>query len=459
MLRLTGAVVATLTGGPITLAEPYAPVSPDISPTEFTPEALRDGGEVLEITRRDVEESIRITITGADDAAVRQQINYIESAFTYGEQYQRTKRGTPTYLEFDPMGVSNLWRSQILYGRVEPLGNAARAANWSDAAIQALVTWKRRFYWEGEQTEISLSNNGGSGTGGRTIYNYNDYVVQENNWVDASGITGVIPSPLFIYVANTYNVSPNSWKIWVGVNAFSGYWSQIVEGEDATYTVGGSTQSDANSSGGEYQQATWATDSETEFMRWTLSTVQLGDLAGAYYRLLARFATAIPSGLKVTPRIRYPAASPTTTVAEGKEITLGSERIQDLGVLQIPPWLIGTSDLAPLALSLYGRRTGGATVGLDFLQLTPLDGFRMFTPRGVGLDYQDTLYDDGIEGMTYAGAPGSRHGLYVPYGQPLYVWPGRTNRLHFLATNENGDAEIARTHSITAYYRPRRLTV
>jgi hypothetical protein len=468
ILRLTdGTTTVNLTGGTIYGGAEYVPRTPEVSETEFTAAALRDGGELLEATRRNVVESVPLVVTGADRSAIQTSVQSIEKLLEAATQRQRRGVGDRVFVEYRKADSGDVYRSEILTGRVE-VGAETAGEVWFEAgAIAVMVAWKRRFYWEGPESELSLSNSHGTGTGGVTVYNHYDST--NDNFVDLSGgdVDGVIPAACRIEIENTDNVTARLDDVIIGHNIFSNPSSldHILEGEDAAYAAGGGSGSPATPdtsaySDGQYISATWTGDNLTQALRWTLSTTLLNACAGGWFRLWARVVFA-SSDTKLTPRITFPSGTPLTVVSEAPEVTLGSIDLQDLGVLQIPPWLRGESDLYPVDLTLYGRRTGGATVNIDFIQLTPLDGYRVLYPRGYGAAYGITVIDDGIANSLYTTGWGSSYktGHYLARGNPIMLWPGKDQRIYFMMTNTTGGAEVHRSADIRIYYRPRRLTL
>ena len=78
--------------------------------------------------------------------------------------------------------------------------------------------------------------------------------------------------------------------------------------------------------------------------------------------------------------------------------------------------------------------------------------FKGFAPKkqAVIVDAED----DGVLGGTYHyNASGRKVALMTPYGQPIKVWPGRVNRLHFLEYETSFVA--GRQMTMQAWYRPR----
>jgi hypothetical protein len=468
ILRLTdGTTTLNLEDGSdgLYLAEGYVPLTPNVSTIEAVSEALVDGGEVTQVTRRNVTESVVLTVTGADAAAIQSTLHSLAALLIGAEEYQRSRGGARCWVEYAPNdSAENVYRSEILRGSVQPAERTA-AAMYLAEAIEVTVAWRRRFFWEGARTALPLTNgNGTDVTAGLTVYNHDDGGTGHDNYVaiDGADVAGVLPTPLELAIENTYNVSARTYNAMVGLNAFSnpGSLSHILEAEDADYVVGGAAAvADGDNSGGYYQPVSWSPSIATNALRWALSTARLNACAGRWFRLWARFHSQPGSGLYLTPKITYPSGSPLTVVSEGQEVLLSSTGyLQDLGTLQLPPWLPGETGFAAVDLSLYAREDGGGSFNLDYVQLTPLDGYRVLVPRGYGAAYGATLVDDGIDGSLYLTFGSTKAGFYIGQGRPIHVWPGRDQRLYVLFTSTSG-AEIARTHQVQAWYRPRRLTL
>jgi hypothetical protein len=463
ILRITdGTTTVNLAGGVdgIYLTDDYVPRPPEVTESEFTAEAMRDGGELISATRRNVVESVRLTQAAANRAALVTAQHSIETLLTQAQLHQEKGVAAPVYVEYRKADSGDVYRSEILRGTFEPSQETAGEAWWEAASVQATLAWKRRFYWEGPESELSLTNGHGTGTGGVTVYSHDDSGHDNYVAIAGSAVEGVIPAAIRLEMENTYNVSSRAYNVYVGQNLWSNptTMSHILEGQDVAY--GGSSVASSSCSGGYYRSVSWSGDNATYVLRWVLSTAMLNAYAGGWFRMLGRFTTS-PTDVKITPKVTFPSGTPLTVVAEAPEATLSSRRIQDLGVLQLPPWLRGETDLYPVDLTLYARKTGGGAFNLDFIQLTPLDGYRVLTPRGYGAAYGITLIDDGISGSVYTTGWGgtAKTGHYLSRGVPIMLWPGRDQRLYFLSTHDTGGSEIERTFSVRVYHRPRRLTL
>lgn len=463
ILRLTdGTTTVSMTGGPIYRLD-YAPEAAKLDTLEYRPGAMMDGGVVAAISRAHVTEACEVTVTADTADELRTALQSLETLLLSAIEFQNRRGGARVYVEFAAEDDDDVYRSEILYGRLEP--GRKTLTWWPCAAVQATITWKRRYYWEGPEAELSLSNGHGSGTGGITIYNAEDATY--DNYVDIADtdVTGVLPAPIRLEITNTYNVAARLEDIFIGHNVYSdpATLDYILEAEDA-YSPAGAGSADSACSGGTYKSTNTITTTAGVAMAWTFSSAQLGHCNGRWFRLLLRTQAAAGVGYYLQPKITFPAGTPTTVMAVGQETQpFWSGKLHDLGVLQIPPWLRGLeADLYPVDLSLYGRKASTTgTIAVDYLELVPLDSYRVLRPRGYGLPLNARVVDDGILGWVWSdGWSGNqRLGHYYGVGQPVHLVPDKDQRLVFVLKSNSSDAEIARTATVRAYYRPRRTAM
>lgn len=460
ILRLTdGSNTRDLIGGPVYLVE-YVPRGPELSVIEFEPATVLDGGEVAAITRRNVTEQCDVTIFANTLEEVQETLQGIEALFMQAIEFQTRRGGSQVWLELATDGVT-VYRSEILYGRVEL---AEKPLQWLDQApgIGAALIWRRRYYWEGDEVTLDIANVHGSGTGGVTVYNAlsDSY----DNFIDILGedVVGVLPTPARIEIQNT---APSGVleKVIVGHNVYAdpGDLWPVLEGEDASTAVG-SVDTDVSCTGDAYM-ALALTDSREALLTWTISSEELSNYRGRFFRLWLRCQEAPSAGVYLLPKMILGVGS-LQIAAEGQETLLDSgQLLQDLGVLQVPPYLMGASGtFYQMDLALYGRQIGGGGLNVDFLYLMPLDSYRELRPRGYGAAENITLVDDGIADRIWAEGYGGGTeliGLYYGLGPRVMLVPGRQQRLHFLMTNTAGGCEIDRTAMVVVRYRPRRVTV
>lgn len=441
----------------------YVPRSPDLSTIDFMPEALRDGGERLKTTRRNVTESALVILGGTSTDAMRSAVGSVESYLRQAEAYQERRSGSPVYMEFQPGGSGDVYRSEVLSGKVELSDLTLSASQWNKNKARALVAYTRRYYWEGAEGTIQLYNSAGTSTTGVTVYNCNDGTppTGQYNYVEIAGtsVAGNYPAPIRLQITNSYNDAEYLGNVWVGHNVFANpaTFSHIIEAETAS--SGGSSVASVAASGGYYRGFTWATDAETLAFTWPLSAALLSASAGQWFNVLAKWWLTCDTGIKYRLEIRYGAEVLWSSQSVSLD-TLIATTIRSLGSVQLPPW--ATNNSVALSLLMYVKKTGGSTVNLDFLQLTPTDSIRTYIALAYGVPYNSRLVDDSITDSLYedSGDATARAGFYEARGAPIMLWPGKLQRLYFLQHGvNNNSADIDRTASICVYYRPRRLTL
>jgi hypothetical protein len=418
--------------------------------------------------KESISETAEVLITGANVAAVSSQISAIQTAFWQAKNYQDTKRGERVYVHFLPSGASDTRRAEILNGRLVMDNDALQAVQWGAKKVQAAVIWERVPFWESTtETAIPISNgNGTNTTSGLNVFNCNDGTgtspTKKNNYVDigAGVILGNAPAPFRIEMTNQYNSASRLYNIWLAHNVFSSptNFQHILEAESVSYGLGGGNSASSGYSGGYTRSFVWAGDVQTGIARWALDATYLSRAAGQWFKVLAAFASSPGSGIKLQCKVTFPSGTPLTEVSASQEITLNAfAQMQDIGTLQIPPWLIGETSLEPVDLMIYARKVGGGSIGLDFVQITPLDGYRILVPRGYGAAYQVRVADDGMSGQVWTdGWSGAgKTGHYTTVGDKLQLLPGKAQRLYFLQNSDTGGISISRQLSVKLYYRPR----
>jgi len=513
----------------------YVPQAPKLSKVVMVATAIQDGGEESRVTRRNVNEYALVQIKADTNDYAREGVQGIEGLLISAERFQRTHKGARVYVQLQPGASGDVYRSEILSGRVE-IDPRSMEELWVSKAIKVKISWTRRFYWEGTETNLLLSNCNDDDAASILISNHDDsytastlsfdeatkkiadsanglesfatgeilvvsgstnndgrysiatggvaaeIVVSEtladevvgasitlnahDNWVavDGSTIDGVLPSPCEVRIKNRESTG-RSYRAHIGLNAFSNpaTFQHVLEGEDNDY-VGGSASAiaDVTSSAGKYQPITIPT-AEGQVLRWDLSSAFLAACAGGFFRMIARFHSLPNDDIFIRPKVTFPAGSPDTVVAECKLVQLNATNyVQALGTMQLPPWLVGSSNLQPVSLTFYGYADVERTLNIDCLFLLPMDGHQILQPKGYGFSEDVSLISNGIldEVWTEGWDVDGKAGHYVAYGPNLSVYPGRDHRFYFLIKGGTWDVlDIARRHQIYINYRPRRLTL
>ena len=288
--------------------------------------------------------------------------------------------------------------------------------------------------------------------------------VQNYAQIAAADVVGDLPAPPRLEITNTTVGGIQDADVYIAHNILSApaTFAHILEAESAT---GGTMTEDASSSGGYKNIVSWEVTTETLLLDWTLSTTLLNACASNYFRLLLRMSYPyLYDDLWVKMKL-----SVGLSIFWESEWSLpqNPSSLIELATVQLPPNLIGIGDSYPLHLKLYGKRaiTGTHTLEIDYMQLSPLDGWRKLEPNKTDtaqlLPYNARLVDDEIDNYLYTDSwstPG-RFGNYHTASAPILLCPNKLQRFYFLHNIDSTSAPIARTLSIKAYYRPRRCSI
>ncbi len=404
-----------------------------------------------------VVETINVGVRGATLAELVGVVQEINRLLDYARLHPSGAEGV--WLNFAADVDQEVYRARVTDGAVRY--NAKLLRDWRTKKMTIGLIVERAPYWEGAETQIPLTNaNDEDNITGLTVWNHNDATAGHENFVEiaAADVAGDLPAACRIEIENTYNNATRAYTYYIGQAWQSGWPGEttlnVLEAEDADYPTTGNSSNAGYSGGATKALALPATAGY--IARWDLSTDVMTACKGQWFRLMAGFTSAPAAGTWIKMKLTFPAGSPLTVVAESPWMQMdGVNTLQEIGTLQIPPWLPGETNLSNLTLALYGYLAATGNQGLDYIQLFPMDGFRKLTPLGYGLGYQAKLIDDGIAGNLYADWGGEKSGYYVGTGE-IKLQPGKAQRLYFLCTSQTGGSGIDRTGSVKMFYRPRR---
>ena len=443
----------------------YVPRSPNLSTVDFTPEALRDGGERPSTTRRNVTESAVVLFGGTDTDAMRATMGSVEAYLKQAEHYQDYRAGSPVYVEFQPGGSGDTYRSELLSGKVELDDLTLSAGQWNRTKAKAIVAYTRRHYWEGGEATLQLYNSGGT-SGSVTVYNCDDGTAGRDNYVEIAGtsVSGHYPTPLKLQMTPG-GTALSKGRLYAGYHGIRSGLSALTHAYEATAArsnsgnVTATNVADDTCSGGSAVRLTWGTSIAVALQFIEPTQAEFNNYDGDWFNVFARFRTAPSSSLQLQLETygRY-WAGPWVTMVANREV-------QHVGVFRVPPYP-GTGTAGGVTWYLNGKQAGGGSIEMDYLMFMPL--IRQYEPvshQGAviyTMVNNDTLVDDPLR----ADSPvyllsniGVAKDGYVGGGQPIHVWPdGRAHRLYFIWDLGNGSAPVTETLGIQASYRPRRLT-
>jgi hypothetical protein len=292
-------------------------------------------------------------------------------------------------------------------------------------------------------------------TTGITVHPIND--ASHSNYVAISGtnVTGDLPAPIKLILENTYNNAERMGDTWMALNVRSNPSSlvHVLEGENATY---GATPGPVDTnlySAGKYGNITIPVGEE-QACYWDLDNTFLQNCAGNDFMVLAK--TNNTPGLDTWMRLRLTMLGQ-MILAIGPLVMLKKYfTYHELGVLRLPPYLVGSSNLGTIRLELRAKATNSHVMSLDFLQLMPLDSYRKIAYVGYDIGYGEKLIDNQIDNLLYADLSGYASGYQVAYGEKIMLEPGRNQRIYFFY---EGSHYGLRTAQATISYRPRRAMI
>lgn len=442
----------------------YQPSTPDLS-SVIEANEMEDGEELLRTTRRNVKETITVMLKptqGNNMSQVQTQVELLERILSEAIEYQENGgKGSKTYLLYQPEDTSAIYRSEIMSGDVS-VDSGGNSRNWAISdAFYAVITIYRRFYWEGAETALTLQNSGGSGSS-VTVYNRDEAAAGMDNYalITTSPIEGVIASPLILKALNS-TVALYAKKFFLGLSAYADT-SAVNLYDSSTGTGTGGTDNDAIWNNGVAFTKTMPTG-EGQIMYWNVSGAELAKYGGRFYRVFVRTGKSIQNDHYLRFRVSYPQGGFTSVLDDTGEIHVDSTKeLQDLGVVQLPPNLVGETSLAGVSFEVRGYSDNAAqTFYLDYLLLIPADSFVVCSEKGGGIANNQKLILDGVLDKIYAADTNDANKVpqFVQEGQGLFLRPNKSHKLLVMVEDNQGKVLITRTTSISATYRPRRLTI
>jgi len=125
-----------------------------------------------------VTEKLVVNIEGAAVTDIKTTLESVMNAFRLANRRYDNQHGDRVYVKFQPNGYTSAYRSELVRpqagqeaGSID-YDDGVLGINWVAKRVEATITWTRKNYWEDfAESELSIANGSGSGTGGQTIYN------------------------------------------------------------------------------------------------------------------------------------------------------------------------------------------------------------------------------------------------------------------------------------------------
>lgn len=430
------------------------------------------GGERFQMAWQNIDQIIEIIYTGDVDE-FRTQVRALEIMLARAAERQGNPGLPKMYLHCMVRPADGWWRSEVIHGRIEYDANVLHYP-WPKRPIHFFIGVRRRYYWEAlELTQLSLSTVGVAKTSSPiTMYNHTDDHgggVTQSNYVDidAGDVLGSLVTPATITLTVTAAGDRLGFDyFWFArnVNASPTVFNHMIEGEsaDPSYKTQVPGSADfVNYSGGYGNQRTIPAV-EGIISKWTLSTAQLAAAKSQFFHVLTRLAT-YPS-LAQRPYTFLRLKFLLSTIWEGPKIFWPTtHNIQDLGIIQLPPWIYTIGDPSPLYLELVGACATGGTqsITIDYLSLMPTDSWLRLDQQGYFLETGDQVIYDGdsdrIQG--FDASENRNYNIWSRQGMPFMLHPGQAQRLYLHMNTNTGSSPLTGTLTIQVHYRPRKLAL
>ncbi len=424
----------------------------------FYPETPDEGMEIIS-------DQFTVRITGTSGADLHAKKTAIRLALEHAKEHKDDALAAYVYFDIDDSG--DAWMSKMLKGAVHY--DSRLESTWRNNVVVATIIIEHKPYWDQQdEVQVPLTNgNGTNNTAGLVIFNCGDNAGaspnHHDNYVEiaAADVLGDMQGPTRLEVLNSYATS-RLYTLWIGQNwTDPDNMSHILEGESST--IGTETDDTTGCSNGHFMRKALASGAEADLFTWALTDSFLDACKGGLFKILARFHGNAPTNVKFRIKLEFAV----TNIWQTGQATIDASRalqIRELFTFRLPPWLLGQTNLSALTMTLTGQQSSGSSVNvdLDFLQITPLDGWRMLECAGYGVVQNSRMIDDGVNENAYIddGAGDNKAGILVGYGNPIKLYPGKKQRLYFLMHSWAGNtAEIARTISLKLFYHPRRQSL
>lgn len=233
--------------------------------------------------------------------------------------------------------------------------------------------------------------------------------------------------------------------------------------EDLNGSTGGAnmatTASAISNAGGGYAQFDWSGTGEAEIASWTLDTTYLNRAAGNWFKILGAFYSSIAGSGDY--QVKWKLKLSVTTIFETEWYLLNnSYELQEMHgePIRLPPQDIPDDQYQlSLVLTVKHSASGSHSLVIDFLQVSPLDGWRILTSPALHLQSGWTLVDNPVDDVApYVDTGGGKGANFIALGDAIMLEPG-SQILYFLARNSTGNYQINHTINVRAYTRPRSL--
>ncbi|MFZ2488666.1 MAG: hypothetical protein WAZ19_11135, partial [Anaerolineae bacterium] len=342
--------------------------------------------------------------------------------------------------------------------------------------FMAMFEFERRFYWE--QVALSgilLRDSTGADTLGASMTNFGDALAPVRNYFDILAdrfVGGTLPTPAYLTIANTTPVgggpfTPLITTIRIAHNHRSSPFTYPYQLEaEVASAIGGAVPTPPT------HTANWVGTSEVIAFQWAgafpslIPQAMITDAKSNWLRcIIATKNLASPIPLDALFRVEISVAGVSPIYTSAQVSRQFGEQIIDVAIAQLSNYQLTAS--YPLHMKLfvqYPTSAGANQLVLDWMQLLPVDSYRILRTRSGELGITETLKDNQIDGTLtqeffvpfptlYEATP------YYPEHGKIMLIPNKDQRIYMIASGAFNDYSRSKTFSASVAYRHRRLTI
>lgn len=386
-----------------------------------------------------------------DVSDLKQELDFYKQRI---KERRENKKGDRVYIHYKTDADTEFWRSELIDLNIA-LADDSLDTMWLNKRLHVTITLERLSYYETVNIySLPLTNFHGTNiTSGISVYNVTDTTRNNYAKINGSDILGELPSPLRIELKKSNTGEVSNGVIYLNQLSSPFTYSNILQCEDGYLTGIGTINTVAGYSNNNVLNITFPTN-YTRVAKWTLSPSQLSDLKGKKIRPILVLTNSLSNNCYAYFQLEYGGLTP---LFKSNELALDTTKaLQIFDDFSLSLTTIEDVTIFNITLSLYIKGFGG--IGIDYLQLATLDGFRQYQANSMSLDLNYTLVDDQTTEQIYINE--GTYGLPFfakPKGR-LYLIPSLDAKLSLIFSYGSSYSPNA-LYTLKVLYRPRRITI
>lgn len=415
----------------------------DLTPSNYTIELI-DVDRVAAKRNEDVTEKASFHALKSD-ATAEAAIKAAQQWFDLARQRQVDISLPRIFIRQKLNGDSGWWRAEVKDGLAQ-----------SDTSTRQALGGVSRFTlsWTREATLYSETET----QAGATTTLYNTYAGGNSNILNIGQGTAAVLTPMRLSIVNN-NVA-NLSKIYAGIyRSRSSITTSTLgaattlEAESGTVINGaGTSTASGSASNGNYRAFSWSGATETDLIKWSLSSTSLSYLGARAWRVFSRVTAAPTNVTRMRASLRYGSL----VVSQTELAPVSGSALLEMPALMVPPYEANAASYTALDLVISAIGSGTNVLNLDAVHLMPTDSYRVYSSPGGYLAQNETLNDSPNAGVVHSIASSAVRTSFAAIGKPLMLGLNSYAALMVLMIDSTGAAGIGLNVSASCYTQQRR---